>query len=472
MHVVLTRPPVHGPKGFPVVPDLGLLYLAKALQQAGTPVTVRDGWLEADPRRARALDLLGGEPLLVGFKLFSVGIKTVRAAIREIKRENPRAWVVVGGPHPSGVGAALWHDVPETDFGLQGEGEHGLPQLAQALETGGAPERLAAVPGLIWRRGDEAVANPPRFVDDLDALDQPAWDAVPVERYLERPTPIRLQPHLPILTSRGCPFDCAYCAGRLITGRRLRFRATEKVVDEMEMLFRRYGVRTFAVTDDNFSLVRKHVEAFCEALLARGLPLRWDCLATGLRIDSLDEPLLRLMERAGCYAASLAVESGSQPVLEHMRKKADLAVLRKKIDLARRVTRMRLNSYYIIGYPAERRADVAATVRFARRSRAHHAQFFLFTPLPGAPITDQLRAENRLPPVPWEDFRYDRPSLPLADVSLAGLKRWQIWATFSFYFGRPWRLGSLLRDVASPRVLRDLFNRIGSLLRPSASAET
>ncbi len=469
MRVVLLRPPISGPKGFPVVADLGLLYLAKALQQASVPVAVRDGWLEDDDARAHGLDLIGrDEPVLVGFKLFSLGITRVREAIRVIKRENPRVITIVGGPHPSGVGDRLWDDVPEVDFGMMGEGEISLPLLARALDGAPNPEALAAVPGLIWRDGDAGRVNAPTFVDDLDALDQPAWDTVPVEQYLARPTPVRKQPHLSILTSRGCPFDCTYCAGRLITGRKMRFRDPEKIVDEIEMLYRRFGVRTFAITDDNFSLRPEHVRGFCEALLARNLPrVRWDCLATGLRLDSLTEQQLRLMERAGCYACSVAVESGSRRVLEHMRKNADLDVSRKNIALIRRVTKMRINSYYIVGYPSERREDIVASVRFARQSATHHAQFFLFTPLPGAPVTEQLRDEGRLPAVGWEHFRYDRPSVPLADVSLAALKRWQLWATFSFYFSRPTRLGSLVRDLWSLAVLRDFWGRLLALLKGS-----
>ncbi|MHA1568732.1 MAG: B12-binding domain-containing radical SAM protein [Alphaproteobacteria bacterium] len=465
MRVVLIRPPVTGPKGFPVVPDLGLLYLAKALQQAGLPVQVRDGWLEKDRERAMGLDLAADGPVLVGFKLFSLGIKDVRPAIQAIKRRNPQALVAVGGPHPSGVGTKIWADVPEADFALAGEGEIGLPQLARALDGGTSPETLAQIPGLIWRSPDGPLANECAFVPDLDALDQPAWGAVPAREYLARPTPIRKAPHLPVLTSRGCPFDCTYCAGRLITGTKMRFRSAEKMVDEIEFLHREYGAQVIAITDDNFSLSRKHVERFCEAMLARNLPVRWDCLSTGLRLDTLDETLLQLMERSGCFAVSVAVESGSPRILAHMQKKTDLDVMAEKIRLIRRTTKMRINSYYIIGYPAERREDVAATVRFARRSAAHHVLFFLFTPLPGAPVTEQLIAEKQLPPTRWEDFRYDLPSLPLADMSIGALKRRQVWATFSFYFGRPWRLLSLLRDVWSPTVLRDFANRVFSLFR-------
>ena len=466
MNVVLVRPPVSGPKGFPVVADLGLLYLAKALQRADVPVAVRDGWLETDPARANALDLVGDGPVLVGFKLFSLGIAATRAAIKAIKAKNPQAITIVGGPHPSGVGASLWDDLPEVDFGMAAEGEIGLPQLARLLDDAPSPAALAKVPGLIWCEGATAHANAPAFVEDLDQLDQPAWDTVDVARYLARPTPVRKAPYLSILTSRGCPFDCTYCAGRTITGRRLRFRDPAKVVDEMIMLRDRYGVRTFAITDDNFSLVRSHVEGFCAALLARDAGLRWDCLATGLRLDSLDESLLRLMERAGCYAVSVAVESGSQRILDRMKKKLDLGVAREKIALIRRVTRLRINSYYIMGYPGETREELDATVRFARRSAAHHAQFFLFTPLPGAPVTAELAAAHQLPAGGWEHFRFDRPSVSLAEVPLAALKRRQVWATLAFYFGRPLRLPTLLADVASPAVLRDFVGRVLALLAP------
>lgn len=465
MRTLLIRPPFQQPRGFPLVPDLGLLYVAQALRRAGREATVHDGWLAAvhplPPLRAQ----VGEGPLCVGIKLLSTDIEPVRRLTREIKQANPRATVVVGGPHPSAVREALWDDLPEVDYGIAGEGEPALPLLLTALESGASPTALAAVPGLLWRRDNQPRANPAVVLENLDELDQPAWDAAPVELYQRHPTPIRKKPHLPILTSRGCPFACSFCAGHLVMGRRLRRRDPARLMAEIRHLTERYGIRIVSINDDNFAVDRAHVEGFCHALLAEKTPVRWDCFSAGLRLDALDEPLVRLMERAGCFGAAVPLESGSQRVLDHMQKSASLAEMIDKLAMIRRATRLRLAVMFILGYPAETGADRRATLRLARRCPADHVQLLMFSPSPGASITAQLLAEKRLPTRDWGVYRYDRANIPLPDITPGRLKALQVWGTLSFYFSRPRRLLTLLADIWSPRVLLDVAQRLRSLLR-------
>jgi len=465
MRTLLIRPPFQQPRGFPLVPDVGLLYVGQALRRASLEATVHDGWLAAVHPLPPLRTLLGDGPLCVGIKLLSTDIERVRRLTREIKDANPRAVVVVGGPHPSAVKEALWEELPEVDYGIAGEGEPALPRLVAALADGARSAALAEAPGLLWRRDHRPQANPTVVVENLDELDRPAWDAAAVELYKRHPTPIRKKPHLPILTSRGCPFACSFCAGHLVMGRRLRRRSPARLMAEIRHLRENYGIGIVSINDDNFAVDRSHVEGFCQALLAEKIPVRWDCFSAGLRLDALDEPLVRLMERAGCFGAAVPLESGSQRVLDHMQKNASLAEMIDKLAMIRRATRLRLAVMFILGYPAETEADRRATLRLARRCPADHIQLLMFSPSPGASITAQLIAEQRLPTREWGVYRYDRANVPLPDISPRRLKALQIRGTLAFYLSRPRRLATLLTDLWSWRVLLDAGQRLRSLLR-------
>ena len=245
----------------------------------------------------------------------------------------------------------------------------------------------------------------------------------------------------------------------------MRYRTPARVVDEIERLVREYGVESVTVQDDNFTLKPEHVEAFCDEMTRRSLPVRWDCLSTGVRLDTLTRGLLEKMEKSGCHAVSVAVESANQDVLDDMQKAVSLEVVAEKIKLAKGATRMTVASYNILGYPTESRRSVVNTIRFARRSGVDYALFFLFTPLPGTDITARLQREGRLGPVQWETFQFDAPSVPLKDLSLRGLKLFQIWAYLSFYL-RPRALMRLAKDAAGGAQIRDLLQRALSMFAP------
>ncbi|NLH50854.1 MAG: radical SAM protein [Myxococcales bacterium] len=469
LQVVLHRLTPSGGQNFPVCVDLGLAYLLKALEQNGVEAAYHDGVLHP----TAADDLLArygrDEPWLLGLKLYSHQIGPARALLRRLKDRNPRIVAVLGGPHPSGLVEQVFATVPEADYAFVGEGEPGLPRLAREGASPG--DWRGEVPGLIWRDGETVRANPPDYVADLDAFGEAPWDRVGLAEYLPYRTPIRNAALVPIHTSRGCAFHCTYCMGHRLTGHRVRYRSPERVVAEIARLRRDYGVESVSIQDDNFTSRREHVVGFCEALLRAGLGVRWDCLSTGVRLDALDADLLRLMERSGCHALSLAVESANQEVLDDMRKGTKLTAVAETIRLIKRETRLTTNGYFILGYPTETRRTVANSIRFARRAGLDYALFFLFSPLPGTEITARLQRAGRLGDIDWESFQYDAPSVPLPDLSRGGLKRRQLWAYLSFYL-RPRAFWRLLRTAAGAGQRGDLRRRLASLLGRRASRES
>lgn len=463
MRVVLWRMGARLAKTFPVSPDLGLTYLYKSLDRVRHEVHYVDALLV--PSSAAELVARYGRrgPWLLGTKLYTHQIGEWRRFIREVRSLDPSVRVVTGGPHPASVGTDIFRDVPETDYGYVGEGETSLPLLAELIENDRDGDELGEVAGLVYRRDGEVRANPSAVVQDVDDLDAPPWDKLPVRDYLRHRTPIRDAAMMPLTTTRGCPYHCSYCAGFRVSSRKMRYRNVELICDEIEHLHRTYGVESVSVQDENFSTRRQHVLDFAEALMRRDLSVRWDCLATGIRLDTLNVEDFELMERSGLHAISVAIESPDQDVLKDMIKGTYIDDQTRRIREIKRRTRIVVNGYFILGYPAQTAKSVRLTQAYSRRSELDYALFFLFTPLPGTEIAQRLEDQGRLSPDAWETFQYDVPSLPLSDLSLRALKWAQLWAYAGFYL-RPRRIRSLARAILGPSQVLDMLRRIRAMV--------
>lgn len=471
MRVVLWRMGIQAARTFPVAADLGLAYLHQSLRRAGHESHYVDSLLE--PLDARGLvDRFGRQgPWVLGAKLFTHQLGEWRSLIRAVKALDPQVVTIGGGHHPSAVGTDIFDNIPEMDFGFVGEGEIGLPMFAASVEDGCGFADLEKVPGLVFRKDGGVVANPTAMIEDINDLDAPPWDELPTREYLKHRTPLRNAAMTPMTTTRGCPYHCSYCAGFRVAGREMRYRDPMRVVDEIEYLHRSYGVESISIQDENFSTRKKHVQDFCRTLIERKLPVRWDGLATGVRLDTLDVETYKLMEQSGCHAISVAIESADQAVLKAMTKGTYIDDQARRIRDIKTHTKIRVNGYFILGYPTQTAASVNLTRRFARKSDLDFALFFLFTPLPGTAVTKLLARDGRLSPDVWESFQYDVPSLPLPDMTPMQLKRAQLLAYAGFYL-RGRRLITLAKAVFGATQFMDLCRRLsGALLwRRSVSA--
>jgi len=480
-------------------PEVGLGYLATTLKKHGHQVEILDCVREG-------LDFPGFQEFIrkrgpadfYGFKVYSMNTANVNRQIDLIRGIHPQAVVAVGGPHPSGVGERIFQHIPGADFAFQGEGEAGLPQLlakleGQRLKVKGqgeetqssklkaqrsesknqnlpftfqhSPLTLDDVPGLIYRIDGGIKINPPAFIDNLDSLGYPDWEALDVKNFFRRRRWVRLigKDYFPILTSRGCPYSCSYCEAFRITGRKVRRHSIEYVLGWIEKLHRDYGIKYFSVSDDAFTQDREYVISLCREILKRGLDIKWDCGSNAIRFDRIDPEMLHLMERAGCFYVTVAIESGSERILKEMNRRSDLKAVRTGIELIKRETRMAVGAFFILGYPTETREDILRTIRLARSLPIDAPQFFLFTPHPGTPVLDKMVADKKINLEDWDHYNYYRPSIPLSDVSLTGLKLYQAYAYISFFL-RPRPLRKIViryvRDLSDFSTLTRFLSRI------------
>jgi len=442
-----------------IAPNLGLGYLASALR-AKHRVRVMNGIRERFRPEGLDAALRSFRPDLVGLQVYTSDVPLLGAYLNVIRGWNPSVHVTLGGPHPSSVpGSALGLLGGLSGTAFRGEAEIGLPLLAGALEeafAGGgpaakpAPDRLAEIPGLVWKDGDRGVQNPVKWIQDLDALAFPAWDLLQPSKYPPAPHAafFRGFPVAPIIASRGCPFQCAFCAAHLVQGARMRYRGVENLLDEIDLLLCRHGIREIHMVDDNFTFRKDYVMEFCVQVNARGLRFPWTC-PNGVRLDSLDRELLQSMKAAGCYAVTIGIESGSQRVLELIGKKTTLREIREKAALIRGVGLDSIG-YFILGIPTETREEMRSTASLSLRLGLRRANFMLFHPYPGTRMYEEIqRARTGL-------ARRDEPS-SFAEVAhvpegftLKEMKNAQR-KMFARFYLRPTALVHLLSDIRSPR---------------------
>lgn len=445
MRVVLIVPPsiTHY-----VVPPIGLGYLARRLLDEGYEVQIFDA-LKEKASLYQVLEFLkdwGAE--VVGIQFFSCDFPQVKGLSRMIREKLPQIRIILGGAHPSGAPRETLVDFPEANVAFKGEAEIGLARLVDTLtdETQGS---LSEIPGLIWRDNGDIRINTQYFEEDLDSLGFPAWELIDPREYPNIPQGVFYMqaPIAPISTSRGCPYPCTFCAGKTLTGKKIRTRSVDHILEEISYLRNKFGVRELHIVDDTFTSDRERVLQFCEGL-KKLAPEMVFTFPNGVRLDTLNENLVKVLKDAGCYSMILGVESGSQRILDHMRKGLTLELIREKIELLDS-HKIRTAGFFILGYPEETEADIEATIRFARELPLKSAHFSNFLPLPGTEATESLRAEGRLKGLKYEDLFYSRLAFPHKNLNKRTLKQLQRKAYLRFY----------LRS----RVILDMLGQIRSL---------
>lgn len=420
--VLLIYPPTPGPRESARVCmlPLGTAWLAATLRRENE-VHVIDATAEG---YSRVRDAGGGfveyglsveeirsriaqiRPHVVGVTcLFSSHWPAVKAIARAAKSVDPNIITVTGGTHPTFLAAECLAEEPAIDAVVPGEGEITVEALCHSVRDG---KPLDAVAGIACRRdGKPFVDARAPFIENLDTLPFPAWDLFPMETYFRVNIPHDIVSRearvAPVATSRGCSAGCVFCSSTVFWGRRYRTRSPENVLDEIQTLHEKYGVREIEFEDDNLTLRREHCTPIFEGLIARRLPVCWS-MPNGLAVWTVDDSLLELMKRSGCYQITLAIESGDPVVLRDVVKKP--LDLDRVMPIARKARSLgiNINSFFIIGFPGETRQQAMHTIAFARRLQPDKATFMIATPLPGTRLHETAVAQGLLDP----GFRFDR----------------------------------------------------------------
>lgn len=196
--------------------------------------------------------------MLVGFQVFSTNYLDFCSLVPAVKRVCPHTITVAGGPHISGLPEHTLREIPSLDYAVQSEGEEALYELVTGLLNGVLDRTIHTIPNLVYRKHGSIVANPVRLID-VGRYGAPDWELLQPDRYppTQHGTFHKSSKVVPLLTSRGCPYPCSYCAGHLITGKKVRTRDVGEVADEIEFLQSRYGFEEFIIEDENFTYYKE-----------------------------------------------------------------------------------------------------------------------------------------------------------------------------------------------------------------------
>lgn len=306
---------------------------------------------------------------------------TVRLAA-EAKRLHPQAYVVLGGPQATVVDTPTLEAFPWIDAIVRGEADWTLLRLIDAIDERRVTASLEEVPGITFHRNGGVVRNPDaRLIANLDTLPLPAFEMDPQIKYRKS---VQLE------VGRGCPYRCTFCSTSDFFRRSPRFKSTDVILGQMKELHERYGITSFSLVHDMFTVDRKRVVEFAEALLNSGDLYEWNCSA---RTDRVDDELLALMAKSGCVGIFFGVETGSSRLQRVIDKGLDLGTAREAIRSAT-AHGMKTAVGLITGFPEEERNDLRDTIHFfVQATRFEHAepQLSLLAPLAGTPIEKSYR---------------------------------------------------------------------------------
>ncbi len=300
---------------------------------------------------------------------------------------------------------------------------------------------LAAIRGLAWRQGDEIIINPDRpFMPSLDDLPMPAHELLPLDR---QRMPMIKGPFTFIVTSRGCPAGCKYCIKHVSYQNSVRLRAPEKILEELQYLAS-LGIHNVHMYADLFTVNREQVVKLCQLIIETGLKVRWTCNS---RVDYVDEEMLRLMGRAGCWYISWGIESANEQILKRARKGYRKEQAFKALTWSKAAG---INNwgYFIIGLPGETEETIQETIAYAKELPLDIALFHIAAPYPGTPFFYEVVENNWFRAgVKWEEVDMDQSTvLDYPTLSAERLEYWQKRATREWSL-RPGPIMTFLRGL-------------------------
>lgn len=481
-HATLLRPPMlvsrHSLEG-PITPPLGLAYLASTLRRAGHRVSVIDAVGEApfqvmeqfDGRMLATgllipeiVERLPRETDLIGVTcMFSHEWPYVRKAIESLKAARPSVPIVVGGEHITAVPEVTLQSCPAIDYCVLGEGEETLVDLVQCLNTG---DPMTEAAGLALRRDGRIVRSAPRGrMRSIDDIPWPAWDLVPIRNYLDHRLSFGVDRgrSMPILATRGCPYQCTFCSGPTMWTTQYLARTPSLLLDEIEQYLRQYDATNIDFYDLTAIIKRGWIIEFCQLIRERGLRFTWQ-LPSGTRSEAIDEEVSRHLFPAGCRNLSYAPESGAESTLRRIKK---VVKLDRMLASMRGAVKQGINvkANIIFGLPEETRAEIWETIRFMVKMAwvgVHDVSISKFSAYPGSELFESLRERGLIgdlsdeyllslgsysdttQTVSWDERMSSRE---LERLRLLGL------AVFygAQYLLRPWRLARTLRNVLAHR---------------------
>ncbi len=396
-------------------------------------------------------------PDIIGFTAPTPAMKHVYKITEFIKKEfNPNCYVVAGGIHPTVMPRRTLEE-SLIDSAVIGEGEITFFELVREIKNKSFD--FGAIKGLAWKNRNGAIEINERrpLLENLDELPYPARDLYDLKLYYSAPTKkVSDFKATPILTSRGCAFNCIHCPSKTIWGGRVRYHSALNVVREIEECINKFGLREFNFFDDTFTVNPARVKEICREIINKKLNIAWISFS---RVNTISEDLVKIMKEAGCRKISFGLESGSQEILDKMRKNATIEMASKAVAVVRKCG-LQVHASFMLGNVGETIETIKQTIKFAKSLDLDNATFFITTPYPGTELYEIAKEINAdLVNIPWENFApltSAKPILVQNNISAKELVVWQKKAFREFYL-RPKYIFHKLKGLKSLDFLKMIW---------------
>ena len=409
-----------------IFPSLALAGLAAWVRQHGYATKIIDLHVQnMFPTDADGL-VREFDPHIVALTSKTLGWPAVIEIAQMVRATCPKALIVVGGPHMSiyAKESLSWECF---DLAVVGDGEETFLEICDRYESGSSMDDLQGA--VVRLKNGDIQLNPARpLPKDIDQYPMAAWDLIPVQDYH---CLTLLKPFATMVTTRGCPWHCGYCSQ--VYSEKLRFRAVELVVDEMEYLEKTYGVKEIVFFDETFTIGKKRMLKFSEEVQRRGLKVKFNIRA---RVDTVDREVVRALKKAGLRSIHMGVEAGTDRLLKIMNKQ----ITREQTERAYRICReegVDTRGYFMIGYYDATPADVEETINFASGLGLDWASFSVATALPATDLYRIAQERGYVSGDFWKQYTIDGggiiPQLETETFTAEQLRAYRTKAYMKFY---------------------------------------
>ena len=378
----------------PSLPPLGIAYIAAVLIDRGFDVVMQDYAIRNISIEKAVSDILEHNPDFLGVTSTTLQYNTAMKIIDAVKAKDPSIKIVLGGSHFTALPVKSFEDIKGLDYGIVGEGEYSFCDLIEG-------KSMQDIEGLVFRKeGDIFYKDDFAIIKDLNSLPYPARSLLPLYQYLPSPVNYKKLPSTNMITSRGCAGKCDFCIDGSRDGN-VRFLSSDKVFEEIKLIKEKFGISDIAIKDDAFMQDKERIFELCNMLIEKNSKIHWNCMS---RVDDvLDERMLAIMKKAGCYQVGVGVETFNAETLKNHNKVIEREKTIKAVELLKKA-RIESRLFFIVGFPEERDEDILNTFRFAEMLDPDIFQVCVLIFFPGTKLREDCKRIHGFNDENWDSY--------------------------------------------------------------------